>query len=190
MSVRTVNVLFAILALIALAGVLAWTAVAVASRLGMPGIRDRLWNRTAEVALPLAALVAVVATLGSLYESEVAGFTPCALCWYQRIAMYPLAVILPIAAVRQDRRVRSYALPLTVVGALISAYHYHLEWFPGQASPACTLDAPCTVVWVRELGFVSIPLMALSGFLAVAWLTWIAGQRPAQDALRANDTSP
>jgi disulfide bond formation protein DsbB len=161
--------------------------VAVAAHLGAGGLRDRLWDRTSEVALPLAAVVAVVATLGSLYESEVAGFVPCALCWYQRIAMYPMALILPIAALRGDRRVRVYALPIAVFGALISTYHYQLEWFPEQGSPACTLEAPCTVVWVRELGFVSIPFMALCGFLAIVWLTWIAGQRRAPDTLQPNE---
>lgn len=187
MSPKTVNLLFALLALTALTGVLVWTTLAVAARFGAgTAVRDRVWDRTAEVALPLAAIVAVVAMLGSLYESEIASFVPCRLCWYQRIAMYPMAVILPIAAVRGDVRVRAYAIPLALIGALISIYHYQLEWFPQQTSPACTADAPCTVVWVRELGFVSIPFMALCGFLAIAWLTWIAGQRAHQDALGPN----
>ena len=115
---------------------------------------------------------------------------PCRLCWYQRIPMYPMAVSLSIAAARGDRRIRAYAVPLALVGALISAYHYQLEWFPEQASPACTADAPCTIVWVRELGFVSIPFMALCGFLAIAWLTWIAGQRLEPDTLRPNTLAP
>jgi disulfide bond formation protein DsbB len=190
-TVRTVNLLFALLAVTTLTGVLAWTSIAIAARLGIAGsLRDDVWDHTADVALPLAAIVAVVAMLGSLYESEVAGFIPCALCWYQRIAMYSMAIILPIAAWRGDTRIRVYAMPLALIGALISTYHYQLEWFPKQASPACTAAAPCTVVWVRELGFVSIPFMALCGFLAIAWLTWIAGQRATADALRPNAHTP
>jgi disulfide bond formation protein DsbB len=190
MGVRTVNLLFALLALSALAGVATWTAAALVALTGRGALRDRLWDRTAEVALPLAAIVATTATLGSLYESEIAGFTPCALCWYQRIAMYPLAVILSIAAVRGDRRIRVYAMPLTLIGAAISIYHYQLEWFPHQTSPACTAEAPCTVVWVRELGFVSIPFMALCGFLAITWLTWVAGQRATPDPLPPSALTP
>ena len=189
MDVRTVNLILALLAMLALAGVLMLTLAAVAARISRSGgaWRDRVWDRTAEVALPLAGVIAIVAMAGSLYESEVAHFVPCRLCWYQRIVMYPLAVILPIAAVRRDRRVRTYVLPLALIGAALAAYHYQLEWFPQQGSPACTVDAPCTTVWVRELGFVSIPFMALCGFAAIAWLTWIAGQRAGWEPLHGND---
>ena len=85
-------------------------------------------------ALTLAAGVAVVATLGSLYYSEVADFPPCRLCWFQRIGMYPLAVILPVAAWRRDRQVRWYALPLAVGGGAVSIYHVLVERFPSLES--------------------------------------------------------
>jgi len=188
MDVRTVNLILALLAMLALSSVLVLTIAAFAARISPSGgaWRNRVWDRTAEIALPLAGVIAVVAVAGSLYESEVAHFVPCRLCWYQRIAMYPLAVILPMASVRGDRRVRTYVLPLALIGASIAAYHYQLEWFPQQGSLACTVDAPCTTVWVRELGFVSIPFMALCGFAAIAWLTWVAGQRAAQEPLHSN----
>ena len=119
------------------------------------------------VRLWLAWLVAAVAMAGSLYFSETANFAPCKLCWYQRIAMYPLALLLLIAAVRRDQGIRRYAVPLAVVGAVISAYHYLIEWRPSLGAGTCEISAPCTVPWFREFGFVSLSFMALCGFAAI-----------------------
>lgn len=175
------SVFFAMLTVIANLAVVSFIAIALMARDGGSAgeLRDRLWDRVGQIALPLAALVGLTALLGSLYYSEVAHYIPCRLCWYQRIAMYPMPLLLGIAAFRRDHDIRRYVIPLALVGAAISIYHYQLEWFPSQSSPACTLDAPCTVRWVFELGFISMPYMALSGFALIAWLAWIAGQRPA-----------
>jgi disulfide bond formation protein DsbB len=121
-------------------------------------------------ATAVAATVAVVAVLGSLYYSEVADFPPCRLCWYQRIGMYPLAVILPIAAWRGDRHVRWYALPLAVAGGMVSIYHVAIERFPSLESGACDITNPCSIIWVEQLGYLTIPTMALSGFALIALL--------------------
>jgi disulfide bond formation protein DsbB len=132
-----------------------------------------------EQALFLAWLIALTATLGSLYYSEVANFLPCKLCWYQRIAMYPMSIVLGIAAWRRDLSVRVYVLPLVAVGGAISIWHTLIERFPDLAgSASCDPIAPCTVRWVWELGFISIPFMALGGFAAIAALLLAA--RPAQ----------
>jgi hypothetical protein len=127
-------------------------------------------------------VVAVVAALGSLYYSEVAHFEPCRLCWYQRIAMYPLALILGIAAFRRDVHIRRYAIPLAAVGGLISIYHYQLQRFPDQGSLSCSAEAPCTLTWVWEFGYISIPLMALSAFALITTLLLIA-REPKPEAL-------
>jgi len=121
--------------------------------------------------------VATLAAAGSLYFSEVANYTPCTLCWYQRIAMYPLVLLLGIAAWKRDIGIRLYAIPLAAVGATISAYHYLLEWFPQIDAGACTVGIPCTQVWFREFGFVSLPFLALTAFLLVITLLLI----PARD---------
>lgn len=92
------------------------------------------------ILLYLAWLVAVIATLGSLYFSEIKGFIPCGMCWYQRIAMYPLAVFLGIAAFYNDYRVRKYVLPITMIGSLISLYHYSM-----QKCPLCLQHSPVRV---------------------------------------------
>lgn len=180
MSVGAMNLLFALLTVIANLSVLAFVVLGLGARLSaaLAEGRDAAWDRAAEVALPLAAIVAWTSMLGSLYYSEVAGFIPCELCWYQRIAMYPLAIVLSVAALAKDRGVRRYSLPLAAIGAVIAIYHYQLERFPEQtALTSCAVEAPCTVVWVWEFSYISIPMMALSGFALVAALTWIAGQR-------------
>ena len=124
----------------------------------------------------LASLVAVGATLGSLYFSEVRGFLPCDWCWYQRIAMYPLAVILPMATFRRDRRIIPYALVLTAAGAGISIYHYQLQAFPSQGS-SCSLNASCTYRWIEVFGFASIPMLALGSFVLIGILL-LSAPRP------------
>lgn len=162
MSVQSFENLFAVLALAAMAGAV---VLLVASLLrSRSALAAAVVQSFAEVALPLAWLVAAVATAGSLYFSEVAEFTPCTLCWYQRIAMYPLAIILGIATFRRDRAVKVYAVPLAAIGAAISLYHYLFEWFPDLDAGACSVTIPCDFVWFRAFGFVSIPFMALSGF--------------------------
>jgi disulfide bond formation protein DsbB len=122
------------------------------------------------VALTLAAAVAIVATLGSLYYSEIADFPPCRLCWYQRIAMYPLAPILAIAAWRRDSGVRWYAWPLAVGGGLVSVWHILVEHYPSLESGACDPTNPCSIIWVEPLGYLTIPTMALSGFALITVL--------------------
>lgn len=112
-------------------------------------------------------MVAAVMMAGSLYLSEVANFPPCRLCWYQRIAAYPLVPILSLAWARRDVRIRPYVLLLAGTGAVISSYHVLLERFPSLETGACELDNPCTVRWVERFGFLTIPVMALIGFAAI-----------------------
>ena len=89
--------------------------------------------------------------------------------------MYPLVVILGIAALRRDPGVRRYAMPLAVIGALIATYHYALEWLPWLDSGVCSATTPCTIVWFREFGFASLPYLALSAFLLILVLLGLAG---------------
>lgn len=166
-SVIVVERFCALLAIIAGAG----AVTLVVARLLPAGAQ--LIDAIRPVRLWAAWLVAAVAMAGSLYFSESAHFTPCKLCWFQRIAMYPLAVVLLIAAVRRDHGVRIYAIPLATIGGLISAYHYLIEWRPSLGSGACDITAPCTVPWFRQFGFISLPLMALCGFAAIVSLLTI-----------------
>src|SRR6059036_3097018 len=95
--------------------------------------------------LLLSWLAAVIATLGSLYFSEVLNFIPCTLCWYQRIFMYPLAIILGIAFYRNDQGIFRYTLPLSIIGMIISGYHIALQKIPYlQQFEMCKSGVPCS----------------------------------------------
>ena len=126
--------------------------------------------------LELATMIAVGATFGSLYFSEIRNFVPCEYCWYQRIVMYPLALILLIATIRRDKNIIPYALTLSLAGFGISAYHYQLQLFPGQSS-SCGLDASCTYRWIEVFGFITIPFLALTSFAFISMIL-IATPRP------------
>ncbi len=140
-----------------------------------PAVRDGLRDQ----GLALAALVAAVATAGSLYLSEGAHLVPCRLCWYQRTMMYPLAVILIVAAVRRDWSIRPYAITLALIGAAVSTWHVLVEWHPSlESSTSCDPTNPCSALPLsRYLGYLSIPTMAGSAFLFVAAVLWFAGSR-------------
>jgi disulfide bond formation protein DsbB len=167
------QVLAAVLLLMALPALLGVPAPLRALRRGVEGYE--LW---------LAFLVAAIATGGSLFFSETAGFIPCELCWYQRICMYPLAIVTLLAAAADDRRVARYLLPLPVVGAGVSVYHLLIENGVVKQSQICLLSAPggCATKWIEEFGYVTIPTLALTGFaLTFAFLLLAAQESPPAD---------
>jgi disulfide bond formation protein DsbB len=129
---------------------------------------------------------ALVATAGSLFFSEVSEFIPCRLCWFQRIGMYPLAAILLIAAVRRDTRGGAlYGLPLAVFGAIVSIYHIYIEYHPEAETAACKIGAPCATKWIDKLGYITIPVLALTAFLAIITLLSMAlSRRPTPSLAR------
>lgn len=174
--VSTVALFYALLAIVANAAVIGLLALVVAGRRSSTasGRLDQVRAALGPSSLVGAFVVAALAMAGSLYFSEIAHFEPCRLCWYQRIAMYPLVIILGVAAVRGDVGVRRYAVPLAAIGAVISTYHYALEWFPSLDAGVCSATTPCSVVWFRELGFVSLPYLALSAFGLIMALLWLA----------------
>lgn len=191
-GVSTVSLFYALLAIVANALVVALVVVAVARRRSGTARRwlDGIMPGVSSSALPGAFIVAALATLGSLYFSEIAHFEPCRLCWYQRIAMYPLVIVLGVAAWRRDVGVRRYAAPLAAIGAVVAAYHYGLEWLPWLDSGACGLGTPCTLVWFREFGFISLPYLALSAFLLILALVALARADGAEQAGQPTSTSP
>jgi len=115
----------------------------------------------------LALAPALTAMLGSLYYSEIAGFIPCTLCWYQRILMYPLTLIILVGIFTQDEFLPNYVLPFSVMGMGVSFYHYLIELGIIEHSPACTVGIPCNVRWVNYFSFITIPLMALTAFTMI-----------------------
>jgi disulfide bond formation protein DsbB len=121
-----------------------------------------------QIYLYLAWVVSLMATLGSLYFSEIAGFIPCELCWYQRILMYPLVLLLGIATFQNDTAVKKFVLPLAVIGWLISLNHYLVQKVPGfaQVKP-CVSGVPCTAQYINWFGFITIPFLAFTAFTLI-----------------------
>ena len=192
MEVTTIISLYGVLALVGIV-VIAWFAImALASffadsvAVGFAGIRERL----APFALTAAWGAALLAMAGSLYFSEVANYTPCVLCWYQRIAMYPLVLILGIAIVRRDIGIRLYAIPLAAIGAVISIYHWVIERIPELDYGACQAGVPCTQKWFEEFGFVTMPFLALVAFGLVITFLLIPPRAPADDGLELDEDEP
>lgn len=115
--------------------------------------------------------IALIATAGSLFFSEVMKLPPCVLCWYQRIAMFPLVFIIGAGILLEDARLRYYALPLSFAGLAVSFYHNLLYYkiIPDSIKP-CTAGVSCTSKQIEWLGFITIPLMALSAFAIINML--------------------
>jgi disulfide bond formation protein DsbB len=177
MDLLFVSNFLAILVLVAGIGSLATIGLWLAARFGdgAAGLLERVRDGVGPGALWLAWLVAAVAMSGSLYFSEIAGLVPCVLCWYQRIAMYPLAVILLLAAIRGDWAIRPYATILAGIGAVISTYHALLQRIPSLPSGGCSLEVPCSAIELERFGFITIPVMALVGFATILVLLWVIG---------------
>ncbi len=115
----------------------------------------------------LAFGTALVATLGSLYYSEIRGFIPCTMCWYQRILMYPLVLITLVGIVTRDEHLPYYVLPLSVIGLGFSSYHYLIQLGIIERTAACAVGIPCNARYVNYFGFVTIPLMAGTAFAII-----------------------
>ena len=123
----------------------------------------------------LAWLMALVATAGSLFLGEVMGMTPCVLCWYQRIAMFPLALILGIGLLEPDGRSIRYALPLALAGWGMALYHCLVFWgLISEALTPCGKGTSCADADVQVAGWVPIPLLSLIAFTVIVALLWFA----------------
>ena len=134
---------------------------------------DRQW-----ALLLVAWLVALVSTLGALFFSEVMDLQPCVLCWWQRIAMFPLALILAIGASMQDPRCVSYALPLALAGWGVALYHCLLYGgFIPQGLQPCGRDGSCAEQKLELIGFITIPLLSFLAFSLLVLLL-IAAKKP------------
>jgi len=163
-----------IVSLLSVLGVVGQVLVAlgiVVGVLALVGVRGPLdWIRNLLWGYELwgAFVVAAIATGGSLFYSQVAGFIPCEFCWFQRMMMYPLSILTLLIAARGDNRAARYLLPLPVVGAGTSIYHMLLEHHVIKEPGACTLTGGgCTANWIalHSFGYLTIPTLALTAFL-------------------------
>jgi disulfide bond formation protein DsbB len=175
-SSEVINTGYAVLALIADALVVLTVVFLIASRTS-PKLRER-WGQFRDAvtpfALQIAWIVAVLATFGSLFLQYVEHFEPCDFCWFQRICMYPLSLLLGIAAFRGNILVaKRYFLGLSGVGAVIAIYHYQLEHVPHEVS-VCGSLVPCNIAVINIFGFISVPFLSMAAFLLITTLLLLA----------------
>jgi disulfide bond formation protein DsbB len=185
MNVQTATLFFALLAILAQAVVVAAALGALAAAVvpSLRPLRRRVVAAIAPQATAFATVVAVVCTAGSLYLSEVAHFVPCRLCWIQRGFMYPLVLVLGLAAITRSRALRTVGLVAAALGGCVSIYHVLIERFPDiEPSGTCELTNPCSAILVERAGYVTIPTMALSGFALIVTLLLVARAQPAPEA--------
>ncbi|CUB06726.1 MULTISPECIES: disulfide bond formation protein B [Marinomonas] len=123
-------------------------------------------------------ILAVVAVLGSLFFSEVMGLQPCVLCWYQRIFIYPLAVLFLVALFPLDKRVVRYTLPLAVIGWGFAVYHYlvYSGYIPESLQP-CSQGVSCAEINLELFGFITIPMLSILAYSAIIALLLIFRKR-------------
>lgn len=126
--------------------------------------------------ITIAYIQSLIATLGSLYFSEILKYPPCTLCWYQRIAMYPIVILLLVSILTKDKTVYRYVLPLSITGTLISLYHNLLYYnvIKDNIIP-CATGVSCTTRYVEYFGFITIPLLAFIAFNVInicMFVTW------------------
>ncbi len=122
-------------------------------------------------ALVFSFIIALAATLGSLFYSEIAGYEPCKLCWFQRIFMYPLVLLLGMAVWKKDNGISNYVIVMSTLGALIAGYHYLLQIGAAPALVPCSTvgySVSCAEKFVMNFGYITIPLMSLTAFLLIA----------------------
>ncbi|MFT7003356.1 MAG: disulfide bond formation protein DsbB [Sulfurimonas sp.] len=122
----------------------------------------------------LAWLIATIATLGSLFFSEVMEFPPCTLCWYQRILMYPLVIIFLIGLFPLDKNIFKYSVPFAILGWLAALYHnlLHYEIITDDMTP-CSQGVPCSVKYIEIFGFLTIPMLAFIAFSLILTLLFL-----------------
>jgi disulfide bond formation protein DsbB len=187
-AVEQILSLLAIVGLVAVA--LIWIG-ALLEKAGVGSVGSRVAATLDGAEVPLALVVALTATAGSLYLSESVGYIPCVLCWFQRIVMYPLVIVLAVAVLRRERVVAPYVVAVAAAGVTVSIYHYQLEWFPDQASVcSTTASVPCSVVWFRHFGVSSIPFLAGTAFLLIGTLLALAWHNERALAAGAGDGEP
>lgn len=172
-----IQIVSAVLALLAAAAAVAILVARIVAPSSPPVARILDVVLSGRSALTFA--IAAVATAGSLYFSESAGYVPCRMCWFQRIAMYPIAVVALVGLLRRDRAARWYALALAAIGAPISLYHLLIEQGVVADSDSCAAFGPsCADVWFEAFGFMTLASMALAGFVCIVVLNAVSFDAP------------
>ena len=162
--------LLSILVLFANAATVLCAVLILASKLGY---FRKYWLKVEKLiqsrSLKLVLLVSVVAAFGSLYLSEIRAFPPCKLCWFQRIFMYPIPVLVLTSIYRKTKDLFQYLMPLSFIGMLIAGYHYYLQLNPNPYAPCGDIgfSVSCSENFFTHFGYITIPWMSFSAFLVI-----------------------
>lgn len=125
-------------------------------------------------AIPLAFSISLLAVLGSLFYSEILGFEPCSLCWWQRIFLYPIPLILGIAWRKKlGNTVFTYVIPLAVLATIIALYHTYADLGGASILECTSVGGACSKVYVKEFGYITIPSMSLTISVYILVIAWI-----------------
>ncbi|MFB6245511.1 MAG: disulfide bond formation protein B [Candidatus Nanohaloarchaea archaeon] len=169
--------MLATLTLLADIGIVASILYMISRRLGrsLEPVEGRLIPFLTERYREVSLLIASTATAGSLYMSNVLGWTPCRLCWFQRIIIYPLVVLFAVAFLLDRDDVRDYAAPLAMIGLPIAFYHALMQRVDQFQSAGCSvLSVSCSTKYTFFYGYVTVPVMATTALMAVLLLLWMA----------------
>lgn len=165
------------LAVLGLVGQVLVVLLVVALLVARERVRGWLWGYE----LWAAFVVAAVATGGSLFLSQVAGFVPCEMCWFQRICMYPLSLLTLFLAWHNDNRAARYLIPFPIVGGCVSVYHLLIENHVVATPAACQVGAGCAVKWINYFGYMTIPTLALTAFALLIVFLGLAAAEPVDE---------
>jgi disulfide bond formation protein DsbB len=176
MTLQVVQRLFAMLSLLGGVGAVGGAVLFLP---GMKKARAKVLDGLGPLLPTLVIVVSAGAMAGSLYFSEVAGFVPCHLCYLQRWFMYPLVALASVAAFIKKQWLYLFITFQAIVGAGVSTYHVLIQRLDTLTSSSCDPSAPCSLRWVNEFGFISIPTMALFCFLLIAVASLLIRKREA-----------
>lgn len=167
-------------AFLVVVGIVALSALfSQAGKSALSRLQDMLEGQT----IPLAWVIALVAMVGSLMYSEAFHLVPCRYCWFQRIGIYPLAIILGIAVFTRDRGVKKYVLGLNIPTILVSTWHVLIERFPDLEPESLSCDPlnPCTQIVVNQFRIITLPTMALTTSVTIATLMLLTRRHVSAD---------
>jgi len=165
--VQTVTLILAILTLLSNIGIIVFLLLLGIEKVTRSSFLSPLKLILNSYSYIFMFIITLTATLGSLFYSEIAKLTPCVLCWYQRIMMYPQPLLLYVGIARNERVLKPYLLTLNIIGFSIALYHYTLQRFPEQLLSPCSVvgaSTSCIKGYTFSFGYISIPFMALTAF--------------------------
>lgn len=136
-------------------------------------LRSKIINFFGKYAILFAFLLSLTAISSSLFYSELIGYEPCVLCWWQRIGLYPLVLIFGMALWKKRDSAFLYAVPLATFAALLAVYHSYVYMGGTSVLPCTALGGACAKIYVMEFGYITIPSMSLSIAVYILSLAWV-----------------